>query len=139
MIIRSSAVALVRLTLWFTASIVRHTDVGYAASLAWLRGPLTTILMVLLLIARFHDLALGLQVVIEDYVQSAAKLPALLAVRLRCFGLAVAGIVATLRIAFGSQVLQRQDEGPTSAPPLHTVRYEHPTSVVGRKSGRMHV
>jgi hypothetical protein len=62
-IIRSSAVALVPLTLWFTASIVRHTDVGYAASLAWLRGPLTTILMVLLLIALFHHLALGLQVV----------------------------------------------------------------------------
>jgi succinate dehydrogenase / fumarate reductase membrane anchor subunit len=47
------------------------------ASIAWLRGPLTTILMVLL-IALFHHLALGLQVVIEDYVQSAAKLPALL-------------------------------------------------------------
>ena len=58
--------------------------------------------MVLLLIALFHHLALGLQVVIEDYVHSAAKIPALLTMRLGCFGLAVAGIMATLRIAFGS-------------------------------------
>jgi len=57
--------------------------------------------MVLLLIALFHQLALGPQVVIEDYVHSAVRLPALVTVRMRRFGLAVAGIVATLRIAFG--------------------------------------
>jgi succinate dehydrogenase / fumarate reductase, membrane anchor subunit len=56
---------------------------------------------VLLLIALFHHLALGLQVVIEDYVHSVVKLPALVTVRMGRFGLAVAGIVATLRIAFG--------------------------------------
>ena len=55
----------------------------------------------LLLIVLFHHLALGLQVVIGDYVHSALKLPALVTVRMRRFGLAVAGIVATLRIAFG--------------------------------------
>ncbi len=99
---RVTAVALVPLTLWFTASIVSHTDVGYMAFIAWLRAPSTTILMVLLLIALFHHLALGLQVVIEDYVHSVAKLPAVITVRLVCFGLAVAGIVATLRIAFGA-------------------------------------
>jgi hypothetical protein len=58
-------------------------------------------LMVLLLIALFSHLALGLQVVIEDYVHSWVKIPTLLAVRFACFALGTAGILATLRIAFG--------------------------------------
>ncbi len=99
---RVTAVALIPLTLWFTASIVSHADDSYATFIAWLRIPFTTIQMVLLLIALFYHLALGLQVVIEDYVHSEAKLPALVSVRLGCFGLAVGGILATLRIAFGS-------------------------------------
>ena len=55
--------------------------------------------MVLLLIALFYHTVLGLQVVIEDY-HVRARIAALMAVRLGCFALAIAGIVATLRIAF---------------------------------------
>jgi succinate dehydrogenase / fumarate reductase, membrane anchor subunit len=56
---------------------------------------------VLLLIALCHHMALGLQVVVEDYVHSDwAKMPALMAIRCACFALAVVGILATLRIAF---------------------------------------
>jgi len=57
------------------------------------------IAMALLLIALFHRMTLGVQVVIEDYVHSAMKLPALIAMRFACFELAVAGILATVRIA----------------------------------------
>jgi succinate dehydrogenase / fumarate reductase membrane anchor subunit len=97
---RVSAVALVPLTLWFVASIIAHTGSDYATSIAWLRMPLATILMILLLIALFYHTALGLQVVIEDYVHSEFKFAALVAVHLGCFTLAAAGIVAVLRIAF---------------------------------------
>ncbi len=99
---RVSAVALIPLTLWFVASIIAHTGSGYATFIAWLRTPLASILMILLLIAIFYHTALGLQVVIEDYVHSWAKFAALVAVRLGCFALAAAGIITTLRIAFGS-------------------------------------
>ncbi len=98
---RVSAVALIPLTLWFVASIIAHTGSDYVTFIAWLRMPLVSILMVLLLIALFYHTTLGLQVVIEDYVHSEAKFGALIAVRLGCVALAVAGILATMRIAFG--------------------------------------
>jgi succinate dehydrogenase / fumarate reductase membrane anchor subunit len=98
---RVTAVALVPLCLWFSASIIAHTGSDYAAFTAWIRTPLATGCMILLLIALFHHSALGLQVVIEDYVHSSVRLAAILAVRLGCYGLAVIGIIATLHIAFG--------------------------------------
>lgn len=98
---RVSAVALVPLTLWFTALIIAHSGDDYAAFTAWLGTPLVSAAMILLLIALFHHTALGLQVVIEDYVHSGMKVAAVIAVRLGCFGLAVVGVLAVLRIAFG--------------------------------------
>ncbi len=99
---RISAVALVPLTLWFAVSIVMHGGDDYATVLAWLKTPVTTTLMTLLLIALFHHTALGLQVVIEDYVHSRVKLPAVVGMRLGCITMAVAGLVATLKVAFGA-------------------------------------
>jgi len=97
---RVSAVALVPLTLWLAASIIAHTRSDYATFIVWLKTPFTAILLILLLIALFYHTALGLQVVIEDYVHSGAKFAAVIAVRLGCCALATAGVVAALRIAF---------------------------------------
>lgn len=99
---RVTAVALVPLTLWLAASFIMLTDSDYASVIAWLKSPFVALSMVLLLIALFSHLALGLQVVIEDYVHSAAKIPALVAMRFACIVLAVAGILATLRILFAA-------------------------------------
>ena len=98
---RVTAVALIPLTLWFAALLIALSGSEYNAVIAWLRTPFVTILMVLLLIILCQHMALGLQVVIEDYVHSdRVKIPAVVATRYVCFGLAVAGIIATLRIAF---------------------------------------
>lgn len=97
---RVTALALVPLTLWLTASLMAFAGRDYAAVIAWLRNPLTALLLVLLLLALFVHLALGLQVVIEDYVHSRAKIPALIAARLGCVVLCAAGVLATLRVAF---------------------------------------
>ena len=98
---RVTAVALVPLTIWFAASIMAVAGSDHASLIEWLGSPLSSVGMVLLLIALFYHMALGLQVVIEDYVHSGAKIALLVAVRLGCFALAIAGIVATLRITLG--------------------------------------
>ena len=97
---RVSALALVPLTVWFAASVIAHTGSDYVAFIAWLRTPIVSLLMVLLLVGIFYHAALGLQVVIEDYFHSALKTLALVTMRIACYGLAVAGILAILRIAF---------------------------------------
>ena len=97
---RVSALALIPLTLWFAAAIIAHTGSDYTAFIGWIRSPLTATLMILLLIALFRHAALGLQVVIDDYVHSGAEFGCVIAVRLGSVAFAGAGIVATLRIAF---------------------------------------
>jgi succinate dehydrogenase / fumarate reductase, membrane anchor subunit len=99
---RVSAAALVLLGLWFAASLVALAGADRAAMLRWLREPLPAILTILTVIAVFYHGALGLQVVIEDYVHAEwVKISSLVAVRLLSLALAVAGIFAVMRIAFG--------------------------------------
>ena len=99
---RLTAVALIPLTLWFAGALMAHARSDYGALIQWLCAPITTVLMVLLLVALFYHMALGLQVVVEDYVHTDRfKMPTIVVIHLGCFALAVAGIIATLRIAFG--------------------------------------
>ena len=98
---RVSAVALVPLSLWLTASLIAFRGRNHAEFITWLSDPLASLLMILLLLALFVHLALGLKVVIEDYLHSWAKIPALIAARLGCVALCVAGILATLSVSFG--------------------------------------
>ncbi len=88
---RVTAVALIPLALWFIASMVAHAASDYAV--------VSTLMMVLLMVALFYHTALGLQVIIEDYVHSAAKIPALIIMRLGCFALATVGVLAVLHVA----------------------------------------
>jgi succinate dehydrogenase / fumarate reductase, membrane anchor subunit len=100
---RVSAVALIVLGLWFVASLAALAGADRATVVAWLHGPLAAILTILTLAAVFYHNALGLQVVIEDWVQAeGVKIGAVVLVRLICLALAVAGIFAVLRIAFGA-------------------------------------
>ena len=59
-------------------------------------------MLLLLIIATFHHMQLGLQVVIEDYINSeGTKLVLLLTQKLVSFALAIAAGFAVLKIAFG--------------------------------------
>lgn len=98
---RASAIALVPLTVWLVASLTFGAGRDHAAVIAWLSAPLTAILMVSLLITTFHHLALGLKVVIEDYVHSGTKPALLIATQSVCVALCATGILAVTAIAFG--------------------------------------
>jgi succinate dehydrogenase / fumarate reductase membrane anchor subunit len=99
---RITAVALVPLSLWFVIAIIRLVGADIDTVGDWVGRPLPAILLVLLLTATFYHVALGLQVVIEDYVHAElTKLGLVVIVRLACFAFAVAGIFAVLSMAVG--------------------------------------
>ena len=95
---RVTAVALIPLTLWFLASVIAHSGSDYGALIAWLRMPSSALMMVLLLVILFYHAALGMQVIIEDYVHSGGKGLALVIMRVGCSTLAAAGVLAIVRI-----------------------------------------
>ena len=98
---RVTALLLIPLVVWFVVSLLAHLGADYAGVIAWLHEPLTYGLMVLLLGAMFWHAALGLQVVLEDYVHGeAAKLATILLAKGACLGLFMAGFVALSKIAF---------------------------------------
>jgi succinate dehydrogenase / fumarate reductase, membrane anchor subunit len=100
---RITAIALVPLTLWFVIAVIGLVGADLETMQNWAGRPLPAILLVLLLIATFYHMSLGLQVVVEDYVHiELAKLALFVAIRLLCFALAVAGIFAVLSIAVGT-------------------------------------
>jgi len=96
---RLTAVALVPLTIWFIFSVIHLSGATHQVVIDWLSTPLTLGLMVALIIATFHHLQLGLQVVIEDYVhQEAAKTGAVLLMKAACVMLALVCLVSVLKI-----------------------------------------
>jgi succinate dehydrogenase / fumarate reductase membrane anchor subunit len=79
-----------------------HLASDHATFVNWVQTPAVTVLLVLLLAFLFYHAALGIEVIVDDYVHSGLKFAAIVVVRLGCFAIAVAGIVATLRIAFSA-------------------------------------
>ena len=65
---RLTAIALVPLILWFVASLAGLAGAGHTETVEWLGSPLVAIAMILMVVATFYHAALGVQVVIEDYV-----------------------------------------------------------------------
>src|SRR5689334_8842778 len=85
---RLTAVALIPLVLWLTASLIKHARDDYAALAAWFREPSVSVLMVLLVIALFYHLSLGLQVVAEDYIHSVpVRVPTVALIHLASFAM----------------------------------------------------
>jgi succinate dehydrogenase / fumarate reductase membrane anchor subunit len=100
---RITAIALVPLILWFVIAVIGLVGGDLETVQNWVGRPLPAILLVLLLIATFYHMSLGLQIVVEDYVHAElAKLALVIVIRLFCFAFAVAGIFAVLMIAVGT-------------------------------------
>jgi succinate dehydrogenase / fumarate reductase membrane anchor subunit len=100
---RLTAVALVPLTLWFIWSMLRLTDASQGDVADWLASPVRLALMLALIVATFHHLQLGMQVVIEDYVhQDGVKLGLVLAVKGICILLALICIICAMALGLNS-------------------------------------
>jgi succinate dehydrogenase / fumarate reductase membrane anchor subunit len=96
---RLTSLALVPLTLWFVCAVVRMIGATRDDVVSWMAGPLPIVLMLALVIATFHHLQSGLQVVIEDYVhQDWLRVGSILLVKAIALLLALACIVSTLRL-----------------------------------------
>lgn len=98
---RLTALALIPLTLWFCIAVIAMTGADHAAVAAWAGSPVVAGLLILLLGATFYHGALGLQVVIEDYVHhEMTKLLLVLAVKALSLLLALAAILSVLILLF---------------------------------------
>ena len=100
---RLTSLALVPLGIWFVISILGLIGRGHGDVVAWLHRPFPAIAMILFLGVTFHHTYTGLKNVLDDNVHAeGAKFAAIILLAFVTFALAVAGIFAVLKIAFGS-------------------------------------
>ena len=99
---RVTALALVPLVILGIPPLAGAIGGAHADVLATYRDPFDAIIAILLIAVMFRHLALGLQVVIEDYVHGKALRTALLlANAMGCALFGLTGVFAVARIAFG--------------------------------------
>ena len=100
---RITAIALIPLAVWLTASLVTIGAADHAQTVSWIRSPAVGVALLLTIAAVFHHAQLGMQVIIEDYVQAEGKkLAAVIAVKLSAVAIAATAAFSVLRIALGS-------------------------------------
>ena len=98
---RLTALALIPLGVWFCASVIAMTGADYATVAAWASSPVVAGLLILLLATTVYHAALGLQVVIEDYVHhEMTKLLLILAVKAVSLVLALTAVLSVLILLF---------------------------------------
>lgn len=96
---RVTAVALLPLSLPLLKWLSLCLSAPYRETVSWLAEPFNTVCIVAWILAVFYHAALGLQVVIEDYVaKEGAKIIAIWAVNLSFLFLALAALLAVFRI-----------------------------------------
>ena len=79
---RLTAIALAPLMLWFIVSLLFRAHADYEEVRTWIAQPLITVLLVAMLFSLYYHTALGLQVVIEDYVhREGSKIASLIAMK----------------------------------------------------------
>lgn len=97
---RVTSVALLPLTLWFVLALYRLIGVSAAAVAHWAAHPVNATLLLALIVVTFHHMALGLQVVLEDYIHTEkTRLAAILAMKGATWLLAIAAILSVLKLA----------------------------------------
>ena len=97
---RVTAAALVPLSIWFGVSVLGLVGVNSATAASFLQHPLNAILMGAFVVVALYHMALGLQVVIDDYIYTNwQKLSLMLLMRAFALALGATSLFAILRIA----------------------------------------
>ncbi len=100
---RLTAIALIPLSLWFVLSLVCMADMSHKTALEWVHAPMVAVFLLLFIIALFHHAQLGLQVVIEDYIDGKVmKITSLILLKFLSFFAGLAAVLAILKIYLGS-------------------------------------
>jgi succinate dehydrogenase / fumarate reductase membrane anchor subunit len=103
--LRLTSLALVPLSLYFMYGFFEAVVFGngYTSALLWVKHPVNAGMLLLFLGVGYHHTANGLQTVIEDYVhQEGIKFVSLLLTKAMFWLLAVASILAVLKIMLGA-------------------------------------
>ncbi len=93
---RASAVALVPLGLWALYSGLSLARAGFDEATLWLHAPVNAVLAILLAVAAFTHMKIGLQEVVEDYIHTPGSKTLLLLLNL--FVCILGGVVAVFCI-----------------------------------------
>jgi succinate dehydrogenase / fumarate reductase membrane anchor subunit len=98
---RITAVALLPLSLYFVISVLMLAGASHTQMAAFMAEPWNTVIYLCLIAALFYHLALGLQVVIEDYVHGdGTRMASLMLIKGACVFCALACTVSVLKLAF---------------------------------------
>jgi succinate dehydrogenase / fumarate reductase membrane anchor subunit len=100
---RVTALALIPLSLYVIIGFFDNAiSNGYSGAVYWLQSPLPATFTILLIFAGLRHGAVGLQVIIEDYIHTEwVKFGAVFVVYFAGVTLAILGTLATARIFFG--------------------------------------
>ena len=97
---RVTAVALIPLSFWLILFIQQLFNAPFDEIRQWLISPLNFTLLLAWAFTGFYHAALGLQVVIEDYVNPDwLQIVLVWVIKLAFFGMAIASLVFAIRIA----------------------------------------
>lgn len=97
---RLTAIALVPLMVVTIMLIANIGTLDYAGAMALMANPFVAALMLLLVVVGFYHAAMGLQVVIEDYVAAEGKrMAAIIMVKMALFALATLTILSILKVS----------------------------------------
>lgn len=97
---RATSIALVPLTLWFVWVVLHLAGSSRADVARFVAHSLNATLLLALVVITFHHMALGLQVVLEDYIHNERKrLISILAMKGVTGLLAIAALIAVLKLA----------------------------------------
>ncbi len=97
---RITAVSLIPLSFWMVSFTEQLLSASHDEMVRWLAGPIDTTIAIAWVLAAFYHAALGLQVVMEDYIHTEwLKITTIGLMKLTFFFFALAAIVVIFRIS----------------------------------------